>query len=78
MGYWTKARRAAHPYVVTYRTAGEPPRYISRHRTGEAAWRAASRHQAALERHNPGGNLLCGYAVIERVDGEWRDVDAPE
>ena len=77
MGYWTKARRAAHPYVVVYYSSGEAWRIVSRHRTGAAASRVASRHQAALERHNP-GKLLCGYAVRVRADGEWRELDAAE
>ena len=77
MGYWTKARRAAHPYVVVYHSSGEAWRIVSRHRTGAAASRVASRYQAALERHNP-GPLLCGYAVREWTDGGWRELDAAE
>lgn len=82
MGYWTRARRAAHPYAVIYSAAGSPfdavgglywTRIESRHRTAAAAERAAARCQAALERHHPGGGLLCGYAAAERSEsGGWR------
>jgi hypothetical protein len=63
-------------YVVLYQCSGADDRIDSRHRTREAAERAARRAQRQLAAHNPGGNLLCGYvaASIDDLAHEILDV----
>lgn len=64
------------PYAVYGSTALDdsgprPERYSDL----EAARAAAALANDALRQAHPGGNLLCGYDVRTRIDGEWVPVD---
>lgn len=61
-------------YCVYWDTVGDDAHVVERYSTQEAASAAADLKNEGLHRHNPGGNLLCGYEIRELVDGEWQAV----
>lgn len=69
---------SSYPFACVFGAPGEV-RVESLHLTAAAAVRAAEKAQRGLERHNPGGDLLCGYEARERgPGGEWLSIDGED
>jgi len=58
-------------WCVYWETALDDAGPRARYATRAQAEAAASLANDGLSKHNPGGNLLCGFEVRELVDGTW-------
>lgn len=76
-----KAReRAGEPsatgeYCVYWETSLDDSGPRERYETAEQAEAAANLANDGLRANNPGGNLLCGFAARQLVDGEWVQIE---
>lgn len=62
-------------YCVYWDTSLDDSGPGKRYASPEAATAAAELANQGLRKHNPGGNLLCGYEPRRLQDGEWVSLD---
>jgi hypothetical protein len=62
-------------YCVYWDTSGDDEGPGKRYASPEAATAAAELANQGLHKHNPGGNLLCGYEPRRLVNGKWIGLD---
>jgi len=62
-------------YCVYWDTTGDDEGPGKRYASPEAATAAAELANQGLHKHNPGGNLLCGYEPRRLVNGKWIGLD---
>ena len=62
-------------YCMYWETSLDDSGPSERYETAEQAEAAANLANDGLRAANPGGNLLCGFAVRQLVDGEWVQIE---